>query len=340
MILHHKPSVWQWLSKMNYHQALHLHRIEYTKAPRTHQSVIGAHGRDYGMARTYLQGTLAMLLIGTLAGCGAQHDAQRRYVASIAPLGMILHEVVGDRAEVHTLLQPGASPHTYEPRPSDVRNVESARALFYVDESLDGWAAELPAVSKIDVLAMVPESFLLPSVDEDAHSHGPHDPHFWGDPLAVKAAVPGLVTKLSSLDPEGAAGYDERGKRFIAALDQLDARLRDMMAPVKGKPVVMFHPAWNYFLHRYGLELVALVEPSPGKEATAQHITQIADTIRARGVTAVFTEPQLARRPAEVVAEAGGVPVYVLDPLGGVPGKMTYEDLLLSNAQTMLEALQ
>jgi ABC-type Zn uptake system ZnuABC Zn-binding protein ZnuA len=62
--------------------------------------------------------------------------------------------------------------------------------------------------------------------------------------------------------------------------------------------------------------------------------------IKREGIKAVFTEPQLARRPAEVVAEAGGVPVFEIDPLGGVPGKMRYEELIRSNAKVLNEALQ
>jgi len=54
----------------------------------------------------------------------------------------------------------------------------------------------------------------------------------------------------------------------------------------------------------------------------------------------VLTEPQLARRPAEVVAEAAGVRCYEMDPLGGVPGRETYSELLRYNARVLVEALQ
>lgn len=285
-----------------------------------------------------------LCLVWAGAGCTGHPAAARKYVVTIAPLGFILEEVAGERGEVHVLLQPGASPHTYEPRPSDVRTTETAIALLYVDKSLDGWAARLPGAHTIAVFEMVPEPLRVSGEsghdDMDGHTHGDYDPHFWGDPLAVKAMLPELVRELSSLDPEGAASYEAQSARFAASLDRLDAALREQTAPVKGKPVVMFHSGWNYFLERYGLEVVALIEPSPGKEATAKHITHIVDVIRSMGVKAVFTEPQLARRPVEVVAEAGGVPVFEVDPLGGVPGRMTYEELLQSNAAVLVEALQ
>lgn len=283
-----------------------------------------------------------------IAACQPHEAAPREYVATIAPLAQIIRAVTGDRSVVRTLLQPGTSPHTYEPRPSDIRATERALAVFFVDESLDGWAARLPGATKVRALALVPESFRLSfEADDDRseehehdHDHGLYDPHFWGDPLAVKAMLPELVERLSELDPEGTTVYAQNAERFAAKLEQLNRDMDAQMAPLAGVPVVQFHPSWNYFLQRYGLKPGALVEPSPGKEATAQHIAGVAETIKRDGIKAVFTEPQLARRPAEVVAEAGGVPVFELDPLGGVPGRMTYEELIRSNAAVLLEALQ
>ncbi len=290
-------------------------------------------------------GVTVAALVGLAAACQPREAAPREYVATIAPLAQIISEIVGDRAAVHTLLQPGTSPHTYEPRPSDIRATEQALAVFFVDESLDGWAARLPGTTKVGALALVPESLRLSfgaedeSSDEHGHEHGAEDPHFWADPLAVKAMLPKLVKRLSELDPEGVTAYTENAERFAAELDKLNGDLETQMVPLAGAPVVQFHPSWNYFLHRYGLKPVALIESSPGKEATAQHIGKLAETIKSEGIKAVFTEPQLARRPAEVVAEAGGVPVFEIDPLGGVPGKMTYDELIRSNATVLFEAL-
>ncbi len=293
-------------------------------------------------------GVTIVVLASLVAACQPREAAPREYVATIAPLAQIVSEVAGDRVTVRTLLQPGTSPHTYEPRPSDIRATERALAVFFVDESLDAWAARLPGATKVSALTLVPESFRLSFEAEDEssedhgheHEHGQYDPHFWGDPLAVKAMLPALVERLSELDPEGSTAYAQSAERFAAELEQLDRDMDAQMAPLAGAPVVQFHPSWNYFLRRYGLKPGALIEPSPGKEATAQHIAEVAETIKRDGIKAVFTEPQLARRPAEVVAEAGGVPVFELDPLGGVSGRMTYEELIRSNAKTLLEALQ
>lgn len=293
---------------------------------------------------------VAFVLMALVAACGPRQEAapDRHVVSTIAPLSAILRELAGERFEVHTLLAPGASPHTYEPRPSDAQLVESGLALFYVAENLDGWAARLPAATRVGVFDMLPEEKRLhwdeaqPHVHEHGHEseEGEWDPHFWSDPGTVKAVLPGLVARLSEVDPEGAKEYAAQAERFSAELDALDAEITEKMSPLKGRPVVMFHPSWNYFLARYGLRLVGLVEAAPGKEASPQYLADLVETLRREKVTAIFTEPQLARRPAEVVSEAGNVPLYELDPIGGVPGRMTYRELILANATALREALQ
>jgi ABC-type Zn uptake system ZnuABC Zn-binding protein ZnuA len=267
-----------------------------------------------------------------------------RYVVTGHPLEAILGELTRGRAEVDNLLPAGASPHTYEPVPSDLRRAESATALFFVSPSLDGWAARLPARDKIEVLALVPRDARLPDLEvHETHAgetEAGGDPHFWTDPLLVKAVVPGLVEQLCRLDPAGADLYRRNGAHFTEQLDVLHAEISRRLAPLAGRPVVLFHPSFQYLIHRYGLELAGVVEPSPGKEPTPRRLEHIVQLVRRRGVKAVFGEPQLPRRAAENVAEAAGVKLFLLDPMGGVPGRLTYAELLNYNARVLVEALQ
>lgn len=259
---------------------------------------------------------------------------------------MILSEVVRGRASVETLAGSGASPHTYEPRPSDAQAAAGSLALFYVADGLDAWAARLDAPKRFSLLAMLPKDLLLPGELEDAdhaehdHDHGEFDPHLWSDPLAVKALLPALVEALSTCDPEGRAVYTQNAAAFSTQLDQLNDELKATLAPVKEKPIILFHLSLQYLLHRYGLRLAAVMEPSPGKEASPHYMAQVIDTVRATGAKVVFSEPQLAKRPAQAVAEAAGVALAELDPYGGAPGRDTYATLLRYNAAALRKALE
>jgi zinc transport system substrate-binding protein len=131
--------------------------------------------------------------------------------------------------------------------------------------------------------------------------------------------------------------YQANGSRFAVELDDLDRRLGEILSPVRGAAVVLHHPSVRYLLNRYGLRLLRVIEESPGKEPSPRYIQDLVNEMKAAGVKAVFNEPQLALRPVEVIAEAAGVPVKTLDPLGGEPGRETYSELLLFNAKALAE---
>ncbi|MBM3288873.1 MAG: zinc ABC transporter substrate-binding protein [Candidatus Hydrogenedentes bacterium] len=280
-------------------------------------------------------------------GCGAPPPAATTYVTTINPLRAIVAEVAGDRAEVTVLLAPGASPHTYEPRPSDALAAESAVALFCAADDIDGWAAKLPAKERVALFDLVPKAQRLPYDDEGhadhdghAHEHGADNGHFWSDPAIVKSILPQLADRMSVLDPGGAGTYRANAARFADDLDTLDAELKAAFGALGGRPVFMFHPSWSYFMHRYGVAVAGMVEPYPGKESSPKYLKGLIDTARARGVRAVFTEPQLPRRPAEVIAEECGLPLFEIDPNGGVEGRRTYRELIEYNAAMLKKALQ
>lgn len=179
---------------------------------------------------------------------------------------------------------------------------------------------------------------------EDAHDPG-HDhsgvnPHIWTDPVLMARAVPILVDALSEANPENADTYAANGEALVADLQALHAELAQTLAPVGDAPFVPFHDAWPYFVRRYGLNQVAVIEPAPGREPSPSYIADVLEQIEATGATAIFNDVQLPARPAEVVAEAAGVALYTLDPEGGgTSDDETYGEFMRANAATIAEAL-
>lgn len=279
--------------------------------------------------------------------------SQPKYVTTIHPFAELLKAIVDERGSVYGILPPGASPHTYELRPSDLRMVESATALFYGSSHLDAWALKFQHKNRIELLSLIPESFLIyfqeqeekPGTKETVNSHDHHhdssvDPHFWTDPLTIKALLPAVTEKLCLIDPNGCEIYQKNSNRFSAHLDSLHFQLSNQLAPVQGRAVMISHPFFSYFFKRYGIQLVSAVEESPGKEPTPKKIKRMVEQIRQHRVRAIFDHSQLPDRAAKVIAEAAGLKVYRLDPLGGVTGRQTYDELLFYNAKILLEALK
>jgi len=291
---------------------------------------------------------IVFVVVGTgllfLAACGASEtsssDDRPRFVTTIPPFEMILRPVVTGRATVERLLDPGASPHTYDPTPSDLRAVSKASALVYGAEHLDGWAADLPAPRRLALVDLLPPQARL-SFERGGSGQKDQtvDPHFWTDPLAVKSLLPALADTLCTIDADGCSTYQANADSFATALATLDTQLQSLTAPVRETPVLLAQPFFRYFLHRYGPRLVDVVEPRPGTEPTPRDLQRLVREAEAAGARYILTQRQLSDRAATAVAEPSALPLVQLDPLGGTDGRSTYAALLLDNARILRDSL-
>jgi zinc transport system substrate-binding protein len=102
-------------------------------------------------------------------------------------------------------------------------------------------------------------------------------------------------------------------EKFQADLDQVNAKIARVLAPMKGKEIFVFHPAYGYFTHRYGLKQVAV--ETGGKEPSAKQLAALIDKAKAANVKVIFVQPQFDKKNAETVAKTIGGAVVSLNPL-------------------------
>ena len=300
---------------------------------------------------------LVALVVGLAGSAGAQAGRQPLdVVVTLQPWASLTSVIGGEHATVTTLLPAGASPHAFDPLPSQA--VALARAdLVLMNGGLDDWLVRLLEATATSARHLT----LLTAIEftgiEGAHDHGhdgddhhsgddedEHDgealnPHVWLDPVLAAEAVGPIADALAEIDPEHAEEFRSNAAGLHSDLLRLDEELRSTLQPVAGAPIVPFHDAWVYFARRYDLDIVATLEPFPGREPSAAYLAATVAQIRSSGVRVIFTERQLNDRTAEVVAESAGVELAVLDPIGGVPGPNDYFDLLRWNATIIVEAL-
>lgn len=253
-------------------------------------------------------------------------------VATITPLGFLVEELGGERVRVHVLVPPGASPHAFEPRPSDLAAVAGAGLFVQAGAGVDDWVARLGVAEGPKPLVLL-----------EALGGAAHDPHFWLDPIGVRDAVlPALEQALVEADPEGRAHYAERRRAFAHALTALDAEIRKRLAGLPRRPLVPTHPTWGGFAARYGIPLLEPVQHRGAEEPTPRALAGLADVAKRGGAVAVLVEPQLPAAAAEALAEALGVPAVVADPLGDprTPERGSYAALLRFDAAAFRRALE
>lgn len=153
--------------------------------------------------------------------------------------------------------------------------------------------------------------------DHHDHGHGDTDLHMWLDPMNAKAMAAEIEKTLVEADPDNAGAYKTNLEALNKRLDALDAKLTETVAPVKDKPFVVFHDAYQYFEHRYKVRVAGSITVSPEVLPGAERVSQIHAKIKELGATCVFAEPQFEPKLINVVIEGTPAKSGTLDPEAG-----------------------
>ncbi|UVM11158.1 zinc ABC transporter substrate-binding protein [Pseudomonas protegens] len=274
--------------------------------------------------RLFVAFTFSLFAIGSA-------QAEVRVLTSIKPLQLIAAAVQDGVAVPEVLLPPGASPHNYALRPSDVRKVQSVDLLYWIGPDMEGFlprvlkGRSLPSVAVQDLPGMKLRHFTEDShshaedADEHDHDHRPGtlDAHLWLSPVNARVIATRMAADLSAADPANAARYQNNLKAFSERLDALDARLKARLAGIAGKPYFVFHEAFDYFEDAYGLKHAGVFSVAAEVQPGAQHVAAMRARLQQVGKTCVFSEPPLRPRLAETLVAGLPVKLAELDALGG-----------------------
>jgi manganese/zinc/iron transport system substrate-binding protein len=228
-------------------------------------------------------------------------------VVTTGMVGDIVIHIAGDRAKVHALMGAGVDPHLYRPTRDDVSALLAADIVFYNGLNLEGKMSDTfikvarsgkPVYAVTELLS---EDFLLSPPEFQGHD----DPHVWMDPHGWMKAAEVVVAKLSEFDPDGAAGYQANGEKYLAELTRLsqyaDERLKTI--PAERRVLVTAHDAFNYFARAYGIEVLGIQGISTDSEAGLQKIESLVSLLVERSIPAVFTESSVSSKNINALIE-------------------------------------
>jgi zinc transport system substrate-binding protein len=319
-----------------------------------------------------IRGGIACLWL--ILGIGVSTAAAQRMIAiaSIFPMADIVQQVGGERWEVTTLIPAGASAHTYEPTPEQVRQLSQARVFFEIGLGLEFWLEKLVRAAKSAELIQVdlsqnidtipapsPELSSLSRKDtahgrehlhrtsskgnhDHIHAHKGADVHYWLDPVRMQQVVTHVEQVFATLDPDYVQHYAERAQRVRMELETLHEEILQHTQALQNRRFIALHAAWTYFAPRYDLWQAAVIEPFPGREPSPRYLAELAQFMRRERVEAIVIEPQLTATAAQALARETGARVGMLDPYGGrgIPGRESYLDLMRYNIAALVKLLQ
>lgn len=269
--------------------------------------------------------TLVLALLLLLPGALLAATEPLSVFVSVVPQRTFVERIGGDWVEVKALVEPGANPHLFEPRPREIAALAEADLYIRIGASFeDAWMSRIQAANPRLRILDAREGIALrpldeahehrePSDDGHEHEHEALDNHVWTSPPLVKIMAGRIRDALSELAPEHAEDFAANSAAFMAELDALDAEIRALLADLDERRFLVFHPAWGYYADTYGLTQVAIERE--GKEPGPRALAAIIEQARREGIRVVVVQPQMSTRSAEEVARAIGGRVAPVDPL-------------------------
>lgn len=289
--------------------------------------------------------TSALLFAPTvLLAAGTARAEVPNVVVSIKPIHSLVASIMQGVGKPALIVEGAASPHTYSMKPSNAAALQKANIVFWVGYGLEAFLEKplesLGSGAKIVELDDAPGLEKLKfreggafeahddgdeheagaegteAHEEAGHHHdeGEFDLHLWLDPINAKAMAAEIEKTLATADPANAATYKTNLDALNTRLDALDKKLVETVAPIKDKPFIVFHDAYQYFEHRYMVKVAGSITVSPETLPGAARLKQIHEKIVELGATCVFAEPQFEPKLVNVVLEGTSAKSGTLDP--------------------------
>jgi len=271
---------------------------------------------------------LACILVFSGAAGSKSQEIKVSVFVSILPQAYFLDRIGGQYVEVEVLVGEGQSPATYEPTPKQMARLASAKAYFCIGVPFEkGIMRKIEQSYKklmvVETQKGIPYRYLAGHEDDHdkkgnekkhrANGHKTPDPHIWMDPKLIKIQAQNIHNALCSLDSVHSKEYTKNMQELMADLDLIDKRIAQALAPIKGKNMYVFHPAFGYFADSYGLKQVPI--EIEGKEPGAKQLAYIIDRAKKERVKVIFVQPQFSTKSAKAVAKAIGGAVVPINPL-------------------------
>jgi len=247
-------------------------------------------------------------------------------LVSILPQKTFVEAIGGDKVNVTLMVQPGNSPHTYEPKPSQMISVTKADIYFAIDVEFEQvWLPKFIYLNQnmhIVPLDYGVKKLSMGNKKHDCSEHGANhdhaaqskDPHIWTSPENVRIIAVNIYNALANYDAPNAEYYKANLETFLTSIEKTDTKIKKILSILKeSRTFMVFHPSWGYFAKSYNLRQLAVeVE---GKSPKPKELVHLIKEAKEEKVTAIFTQPEFSDSSAKVIANELNIPVVKVSPL-------------------------
>jgi len=277
-------------------------------------------------------------LAGLLPACSSSEPAETarpNIVVTYSVLGSVVTDLVGDAADVTTLIPDGQDPHDFQPSARDIEAINNADIV--VSNGLDfeeGLLEVLATAETNGVPQLRVGNSITQRVVEGEHTIA--DPHVWLSPANFIQALPSLTAAINN-----ATGLSIDATTALNQLTQLDKEINEVIGSISSCVMVSGHDEMGYFADRYGCTVIGAIIPSfsTTSEATAKQIADLKVLASSNNVKAVFTGLGTPAEVSEQLANELGIAAVSLST-HYLNGAANYREFMLNLANQIAEALR
>lgn len=251
-------------------------------------------------------GVLALFFHHSLLASDSRHKPN--VVTTVSPITNIVQNIGGIHIRVTGIVPGGVDSHTFEPVPSDIKTLQAADLIV-----MNGLDLELPTLILAEKVKKATASILQLGnralKEEDwrydfsfPREHGHPNPHVWLNIALVMRYAEIVKDQLIAMDPVNTASYQQNAAIYLAKLQKLDQAIFKCVEsiPENNRKLVTYHDSFAYFAPRYGMTVIAAIQPSDFSEPGPQEVISIIKQIRETGVPAIFGSEVF---PSKVMAQ-------------------------------------
>ena len=240
---------------------------------------------------------------------------------SILPEQTFVKAIGGDKVNVSLMVLPGNSPHTYEPKPSQMKDIAKSTLYFAIGVEFENvWLHKFKNLNQnmqvIDLTSGIKKLSMAAHDHEVEHAHEKKsaDPHIWTSPDNVKIIAANIYKALTKADPSNESYYKQNYETFLTHIEETDSKIKNILSSKpKGTTFMVFHPSWGYFAEIYGLkQLPVEIE---GKSPKPKELINLLKEAKEEKISAIFTQPEFSDSIANVMANELNIKVVKVSPL-------------------------
>lgn len=234
-------------------------------------------------------------------------------VVTIAPQAEFAEQIGGDKVKVTVMVPPGADPHTYEPLPSQLKDLETAQLYLMVGSPLEfeiSWMDNIRAANPR--MKIINTSQGIEIIPYSLNEEGP-DPHVWVSPQNAQIMVENTYQALVEIDPENKDYYQQNRDRYLQKLRETEDNINQSLQGKTNRKILVYHPSWAYFCKEFEMEQISIQKE--GKEPTPQGMAQLVEQARRENIHIIFVSPQFNPASVTSIAQEIGGQVVIVDPL-------------------------